>query len=119
MQGEWVRLEVRPPRLNLIRTVYRGKPPQYGNFFIILDHFPRKSQLHPAPHARWAVIYLMHVHDPSTHDPYVHDSDLHHPTRAVGHDLLGAHANRVLIGPWDPMLCPNWGFYLVTMGIGC
>lgn len=26
--GEWVRLEVRPPRLNLIRTVYRGKPPQ-------------------------------------------------------------------------------------------
>ena len=31
----------------------------YGNFDIILDHFPRISQLQPTPHALWAVFYLM------------------------------------------------------------
>ena len=31
----------------------------YGNFDIILDHFPRISQLHPTPHALWSVFYLV------------------------------------------------------------
>ena len=29
------------------------------NFDIILDHFPRVFQLHPTPHALWAVFYLV------------------------------------------------------------
>ena len=28
----------------------------------------------------------------------------HHPTRAVGYALLGADADRVLIGAWNPIL---------------
>ena len=31
----------------------------YGNFDIISDHFPRILQLHPTPHALWAVFYLV------------------------------------------------------------
>ena len=31
----------------------------YGNFDIILDHFPRISQPHPTPHASWVVFYLV------------------------------------------------------------
>ena len=31
----------------------------YGNFDIIWDHFPRILQLHPTPHALWAVFYLV------------------------------------------------------------
>jgi len=30
----------------------------------------------------------------------------------VYYALLGAHADRVLIGAWKPMLCPIWGFRL-------
>ena len=32
-----------------------------------------------------------------------------HPTRAVGYALLGAHADRVLIGAWNPMVVTNLG----------
>ena len=32
------------------------------------------------------------------------------PARAVWYDLLGAHADRVLTGACNPMLCPNVGF---------
>ena len=31
-------------------------------------------------------------------------------TRDVWYGLLGADADRVLIGAWDPMLCPISGF---------
>ena len=31
----------------------------YNDFDIILDHFPRVFQLHPTPHAPWAVLYLV------------------------------------------------------------
>ena len=31
----------------------------YNGFDIILDHFPRVFQLHPTPHALWAVFYLV------------------------------------------------------------
>ena len=32
---------------------------RYNDFDIILDHFSRVSQLHPNPHALWAVFYLV------------------------------------------------------------
>ena len=51
-----------------------------GNFDIIFDHFWRTC---PAPP---------------------------HLTRAVCHVLLGTLADRVLIGAWNPTLCPIWGF---------
>ena len=57
----------------------QDRDPRYGNFDIILVHFPRVSQLYP------------------------------HPIRAVGYDLLSTHAGYVLIGACHPMLCPNWG----------
>ena len=31
----------------------------YGNFDIILDRFPRVSQLHPTPHAPCDMLYLV------------------------------------------------------------
>ena len=33
-------------------------PGRYGNLDIIWDHFSRISQLHPTPHALWAVFYM-------------------------------------------------------------
>ena len=39
-------------------------------------------------------------------------SALHHPARTLVYALLselGDHADRVLIGAWNPMLWPNWG----------
>ena len=38
----------------------------------------------------------------------------HHLTRAVCHALLCVHADLVLIGAWNPMLCPIWGFRTVS-----
>jgi len=35
---------------------------------------------------------------------FVHFSALHHSTRAVHHALPRAHADRVLVGAWNPML---------------
>ena len=35
---------------------------------------------------------------------------MYRATHAVWHTLLGAHACRLLIGAWNPMLCPIWGF---------
>jgi len=51
----------------------------YGNFDIILDHLSRTSQLHPTP------------------------------TRTACYALHSAHADRVLIGGWNPMLWTNLG----------
>ena len=39
-------------------------------------------------------------------------SALHHPMRAVGYAPRRVHAGWVLIGAWDPMLWPIWGFRL-------
>jgi len=32
-----------------------------------------------------------------------------HPARAVWCALFGDHGHPMLIGAWNPMLCPNWG----------
>ena len=57
--------------------------PRYANFDIILTHH---------------------------FDLLAHFSALPHLTRAVCCALLGAYADWVLIGAWNPMLCPIWGF---------
>ena len=42
-----------------------------------------------------------------------------HPTPHSPCDiLLGARADRVLIGVWNPMLCPIWGFRYTDVGGG-
>ena len=39
-----------------------------------------------------------------------------HPTRAVGYALLGAHADRVPIGAWNPTVVTNLGGFRHTVG---
>ena len=41
-----------------------------------------------------------------------------YPTRAVCVYLLGDHADWVLIGAWNPMLWPIWGFRLSAIPAG-
>ena len=55
-------------------TLCKCKSCGYGNFDIILDHFPRICHLHL------------------------------HPTRAVCCALPGAYADWLLIGAWNPLL---------------
>ena len=38
-----------------------------------------------------------------------HFSAPRYPARAMGYALLRAHANQVLVGAWNSMLCPIWG----------
>ena len=52
----------------------------FPNFDIILDHFFARFSASP------------------------------HPARDVHCVLLCAHADQVVIGAWNPMLCPIWGF---------
>ena len=42
--------------LSLAEATVKGV---YNDFDIILDHFPRVFQLHPTPHALWAVFELV------------------------------------------------------------
>ena len=49
---------------------------------------------------------LRHYFGPS----FTHSAALYHPARAVGCVLPRAQAYRMLIGAYDPMVCPNWGF---------